>query len=468
MGNSARNQIFIPLVRMTVPVIIGMLITFIFQLADTFFIGKLGVDKLAAMSFTYPVYILFIGLFMGMSSGVSSTVAKSLGEKNITKAKSLAAVSLTFFSLSGLLLGLLGLWFLKPIFLSLGAQGNLLSYLQDYMGILFPGFFLLVGTLIMNSILMAKGIIIRTTLIMGIGGIVNIILDYLLIFGFGDFAPMGIAGAAIATVLSWMVTFAFMAVMTAHEKMISFNSFNSLKAVRNRLGDVLKIGIPAVAAQILNPISVSVLTRLIAVSGASAIASYGIVTKVESLGLTLVLALSVILTPFTARLYGAGESEDIDRVVAYSGRITVYWSLALYLILILWGKDIISIFSVDLEIMARSRLYFNIVGLSLPFFGLSHVTTSIFNGAQMPGLSLKLTMVKSVLLTIPLALLGSLIGIHGIFWGITIANILGAVYAKKLLDKWQRERGSDLSSYNPLMDYIGDIKRVFATFRRGR
>ncbi len=464
--NKNYSKVFWPLVYMTIPVIIGMLITFIFQLADTYFIGKLGVDRLAAMSFTYPIYILFIGLFMGMSSGVSSTVAKALGEKNIVKAKSLAAISLTVFVIIGLFLGIIGFVLITPLFKLLGANNDIIGYLHEYMGIMFPGFFLLVGTLIGNSILMAKGIMIPTTLIMAIGGIINIFLDYFLIFGIGKITAMGISGAALATIISWLITFILMTILLIKEKMVSFKVFLNLNKTVSGLKEVFKIGMPSVVAQILNPVAISVITRFIAYSGDSAIASYGIVTKVESLGLTVILALSVILTPFIARLYGAKETYNIEKVIAYSGRITVYWSLLLYLTFILFGKNIIFNFTDNLDVITNSKIYFYIVGLSLPAFGLSHVTTSIFNGAQMPGLSLKLTMVKSLIFTIPLAILGSFIGLYGIFVGISLANIFGAVYSKILLNRWHKETGSYLSGYNPINDYLKDFRSLFLIIRR--
>ena len=142
MEKPGNHQVFRVIMTMTIPVILGMVITFLFQLADTYFVGMLGMEKLAAMSFTYPVYILFIGLFMGMASGVSSSVAKALGEGDQSKAGSLATVSVTVFILLGMGLGMLGLILLRPLFTSLGAEGQTLNYIQEYMGILFPGFFL--------------------------------------------------------------------------------------------------------------------------------------------------------------------------------------------------------------------------------------------------------------------------------------------------------------------------------------
>ncbi|MGL1891620.1 MAG: MATE family efflux transporter [Spirochaetaceae bacterium] len=461
-----KSRVFKPLILMTVPAIVGMLITFIFQLADTYFIGKLGVDKLAAMSFSYPIYILFIGLFMGMSSGVASTVAKALGEKKILKAKYLTGISVIIFLIIGLVLGIICLYTIDPLFRTLGAKGDTLIYLKEYMGILFPGFFLLVGTLIGNSALMAKGIMIRTTIIMGIGGVINIILDYLLIFGIGDITAMGIKGAAFATVFSWLVTFVLMTILLVREQMISLRVFSSLSRVKSRVIEIFRIGLPAVAAQILNPIAISVLTRVIALSGEGAIASYGIVTKIESLGLTVILALSVILTPFIGRLYGAKENEHIERVIAYSGRISVYWSTLLFITLILWGKNIVSGFTSDVSVIETSRLYFYIIGISLPAFGLTHITTSLFNGVQRPDLSLRLTLVKSLLLTIPLGIAGSFLGVYGVFAGISLGNIIGVLYARKLLTTWYIKNSSNLLNHNPAKDYIEDFRRLFNYIRR--
>jgi len=454
------------LIAMAAPASIGMLMTFLFQLVDTYFVGKLGSHELAAISFSFPVYILVIGLFMGIASGVSSTVGKALGEQQFEKAKSATTISIITFMLITIGLGYFGYHNITLLFSQLGAQGNMLVLISDYMQLLYLGMFLLVGGLIGNSALMAKGVMARSTLVMGIGGVVNLVLDYLLIFGMGPIPAMALQGAALATVISWFLIFILMTILAARENLISFSGLKSFKQAGLSLLEISRIAIPAVAAQVLNPVAIAVITRLVSQHGHEAVAAYGIAARLESLGLTGILALSVILTPFSAQNFGAGRQDRLDQVVAYSGRMTVYWGLLLFIVMLLSAEMLGAIFSDDAAVIRQVRYYFYIVGISFPAFGLALISTSIFNGVYQPFDSLKITLVKSLVLTIPLTLLGSIISLEGVWIGLAIANILGAVYAGRLINRWLAEKNSRLHGHNPLLDYWSDLKHLLSLFKR--
>ncbi len=449
------------LVSMTAPVIIGMLITFLFQLVDTYFVGKLGTVELASISFAYPVYLLIVSLFIGIASGVSATVAKALGEKNKQKAKDLSTISLIIFMLITLAIGVAGYFTISPVFSLLGAKENTLPLIAEYMQVLYLGMFALVGTLIGNSALMAKGIMVKTTIIMGFGGLINLVLDYILIFGMGFIPAMELEGAALATVISWFITLVIMTTYLAKEDLLSFSQLRSVKKVSYQLREIFSISSPAVVAQLMNPVAIAVVTRLTSTSGDHAVAAYGIASRVEMLGLTGVLALSVILTPFTAQNFGAKRQDRLDQAIAYSGRMTVYWGIALYVFILLFAKMIASLFTSDINTIIVARNYLYILGISFPGFGLALITTSFFNGVYQPGKSLKLTLIKSVGFTIPLAIVGSLFSLNGIWIGLAVANVLAAVYAGKVLNRWLAENNSDLPGRSPVFDYIDDFKTIW-------
>lgn len=448
------------LVAMAAPAAIGMLLTFLFQLVDTYFLGKLSGTALAAISFAYPVYILIVSLFMGVAAGVSSTVGKALGESRPDKAGLLTSTSLVIFMLFTMGLGAVGFVSTASVFSLLGATAESLPLVSEYMRILYLGMFALVGTLIGNAALMAKGIMIKPTVIIGIGGLLNLILDYVLIFGIGPIPAMEVKGAALATVISWGISLVIMLVVLFREGLLSPPRAEWTGRVLEGLREIWVISTPAVAAQILNPIAIAVITRLVATSGDNAVAAYGIATRVESLGLTGMLSLSVILTPLVAQNFGAERKGRLDEIIAYSGRMTVYWGIALYVLISFFAESIGSVFTDNVEIIRHTRNYLYIVGISFAGFGLALITTSFFNGVYEPRLSLKLTLVKTLAFTIPLALVGGLVSLTGIWIGLAVANLAGAVYANILLEKWLVKNGSVLVGHNPLVDYLDDARAL--------
>lgn len=449
------------IIKMTAPAAVGILMTFMFQLVDTYFIGKLGTTELAAASFAYPIYFLVVSLFMGLSAGVSSTIGKALGEQNFKKAKMLTTVSQIVFILLTVIIGAVGYYTITPVFSALGASSEMIALVAQYMEVIYIGMFFLVGTLIGNASLMAKGVMVQSTVIMGIGGLVNLILDYILIFGMGDIPAMGLQGAGLATVLSWVVTLVLMNLLLVKEKLVSF-SFGSFAYVKAGLGEVFTVGGPAVAAQVLNPIAIAVITRVVSGYGDTAVAAFGIASRIESLGLTGVMSLSVVMTPMVAQNFGAKIQSRLDEIVMYSGKITVYWSVVLYTVLLLFTGAISSIFTDQVEVVDHIQYYFYIIGATFPFFGLTLITTSFFNGVYRPQDSLKLTLVKSLGLTIPLVIIGSFVSLSGVWAGIALANIVGMIYSNKLLTKWLKENNSALLKKAAIKDYINDGKYLLS------
>ncbi|MCL9776823.1 MATE family efflux transporter [Vibrio methylphosphonaticus] len=448
------------LISMAAPAAFGMLMTFTFQLIDTYFVGMLGTDQLAAMSFSYPVYILVVSLFMGSAVGVSSTVAKALGEGDVEKARRLTSVSLLVFMLLTVILTLVGLLTSDYLFKALGAREALLPTVKQYMIPLFIGMAALVGGLIGNAALMAKGVLIRSTIVMAIGGVVNVIFDYWLIFGIGPFPAMGLEGAAIATVISWLTILIAMTALLVKESLITSNVIITLKQTIEELTSIFHVALPAIAAQLLNPIAIAVITRSVAQYGDDAIAAFGIATRIESLVLVGILSLSVVMTPFIAQNYGAKRWLRLDSAVAHSGRLTVYWGMLAFIVVAFFSESIIGLFTSSQAIVELGSTYLWVVGASFPLFGLSLVTTSFLNGVQVPRLSLKLTLVKSLLLTIPLAVIGSTWALNGIWLGVSLANLLGAIYAYQVLNQWIQSNRAGRSKQSIMDDYKADLEAI--------
>ncbi|USD42732.1 MATE family efflux transporter [Vibrio sp. SCSIO 43135] len=447
------------LLSMAAPAAFGMLMTFLFQLVDSYFVGKLGTQPLAAISFAYPVYILVVGLFMGIAAGVSATVGKALGENNKRKAQSLGTISIVLFALFTLLLGGLGYSTIDVTFSLLGADAQTAALVGEYMGPLYLGMALLVIGLIANAALMAKGVMVKTTIIMAIGGVTNVVFDYFLIFGFGIFPELGLQGAAIATLISWAVIAVLMLVLLFEQDILSFQAVHDVKA---QVEEILRISTPAIAAQILGPIAIAFVTRMVSSHGESAIAAFGIATRLESLLLTGILSLSVIVTPLVAQNFGARATHRLDAIVAYSGRMTVYWGLATFGLIALFSREIMGLFTHEPQVVEHGALYFYVVGITFPAYGLVLLTSAFLNGVQQASSSLKLTLVKSLMLTIPLVFIGAQLDIEFIWGGIAIANVLGMMYAKKLLDSWVKQSESQLDQQSPIEDYWSDLKGLFS------
>ena len=217
--------------KMTIPMIFGMVTLMMFNIVDTFFISMLGTEPLAAVSFTFPVTFTVISLAIGLGIGTSAVIAKALGSNKIEEARFDASVSLIVALLLVILLSFVGYLLIDPIFTLLGAGQLVLPLIHDYMNIWFIGSVFLITPMIGNSVLRASGDTKTPSIVMGGAGLINAILDPILIFGWGPVPALGIQGAAIASVIAWGVAvIIILYVLGVKKRLLSLKAGNQTAA----------------------------------------------------------------------------------------------------------------------------------------------------------------------------------------------------------------------------------------------
>jgi len=190
------------LLRLAVPMTVGILAVFGFNLADTLFVSRLGTDQLAAISFTFPVVMVLMGVSFALSTGTASVVSRAIGSGNEVLVKRLASDSLSLSFLTVLVVAIAGMLTIDPLFTALGAGPDLLPLIRDYMLIWYPGVAVLVIPIVANASIQAGGDTRFPAAMMVVDMLMNVILDPILIFGWFGLPRLELQGAAIATVIS--------------------------------------------------------------------------------------------------------------------------------------------------------------------------------------------------------------------------------------------------------------------------
>lgn len=258
------------LFKMAAPISIGMMSTFLFQIVDTYFVGQLGALPLAALAFSASVYLIFVSAFIGLSVGASSLVAKAGGAGDRAQMARVGTLAvLLAFTLSGLL-AYLAHQMIVPMFTLLGADAATLPLIHDYMATLYLGFPFLMAGIVGSGAVRASGVFIRTEVVFAIAGVINLVFDYLLIFGIGPFPEMGLAGAALATVLSFAFIFVGVLVIMAREGLLGRLPLSGLGATSRGLA---QIALPTVGMQLLVPATGMFVTWLLAGFGPETVAA---------------------------------------------------------------------------------------------------------------------------------------------------------------------------------------------------
>lgn len=410
--------------EMTIPMIYGMILLMTFNLVDTFFVGLLGTQPLAAISFTFPITFTVISLSIGLGIGTSAVVARSIGKGNSEEAKCAGTAALYITALIVGLLAYVGYIFTDEIFLLLGASESILPLIHDYMDIWFLGCVGLMGPMIGNAILRASGDTKTPSVIMGAAGLINAILDPIFIFGFGPVPAMGIKGAAIATLISWLFGVIYVIYILAVQRKLIHSHFIGFKNLIKSSRGILEIGLPAAGANMLTPIAAAVLTAIAAGFGESAVAAFGVGSRIESIACLVVLAMSMTLPPFISQNFGAGLMHRVEDSYKTSVKFVMGWQVLIYAVLVILAPYIAEAFSKEESVAELIKLFIYILPLGYGLQGIIILTNSSLNALHKPMVALVLSIIRLFICYVPLAYLGSIyFGIEGFFVGGVIGNL---------------------------------------------
>lgn len=432
------GQVSFHLLRLSLPMVWGILSVLAFSLADTYFVAQLGTMELAAMSFTFPVVTVLGSVAMGLGTGAASVIARGIGEGDLQKVQRLTTDSLLLAFAIVAVLAALGLATIDPLFAALGAGSDLLPLIQDYMSIWYLGMVFLVIPLVGNSAIRASGNMAVPSLIMTLAAVANILVDPLLIFGWGPFPALGLKGAALASLMSRASTLvASLAFLHFRERLLLF-AIPSLRALMRSWRSLLSIGAPAAVTNLISPLSVAFVTSLVARHGAEAVAGFGIASRLEALVLIAPLALSASIGPFVGQNWGAQQYGRIRRALQLSFWFCIGWGGLVAVLLGTAAPEIIAWFDRDPGVVASATLYLTLVPISYGALGIVLTASSAFNASGRPLSALGMSLSRLLILYLPLAYLGSqLFGVSGIFGAACLSNGLVGLGTWLLHSHWK-------------------------------
>lgn len=435
------------IVSLAIPMGFGLVTIFLFNIVDTFYVGQLGAKPLAAMGFTFPVTYIVMSVAMGFSVGASSVISRAIGEGQQDRVRRLTTDVVGLSVVIVTLFAMIGLMSLRRIFSLMGADDETLVLISDYMIPWFLGVGLLGIPIVSNGAIRATGDTKSPAIIMAIAGLMNIVLDPFLIFGIGPFPRLELRGAALASVLSWSLTFAATIwILGKREKMIGLPLFAAKQSLES-WKQILRISLPASGTNILEPLSMAVLTRMVVQYGEEAVAAFGVGSRIESLALIGVVALSIATSPFVGQNYGARNYGRIRVALRFGLRFSLGWGIAVFVILFSLAEVISPIFNDDPEVIEAAVLFLMILPISYGFLGMSWLVNSAFNALNKPLHASFVILLHLFAFVLPLAYLGSrLIGLMGVFAGTALGHVLIGISAYPMAHRLLTRLESELQT----------------------
>lgn len=439
-----KGPIWLGLGRLAAPMIFGIVAVISVSLVDTYFVGQLGAAELTALSFTFPVTMTVSSLAIGLGAGASSVVSRATGGGDTDAARGLATDSLFLAFILVMIVALIGYLSVVPLFRLLGAEDEILALVVSYMRIWFLAIPFLVVPIVANAIVRAVGDAFWPSVVMIGSALINIAITPVFIFGWGWVPAFGIEGAAIGTLIAWLVTVVGAFVLVGLRERMLRLSLPDRATLLKSWSEVLGVGLPASFGNAVNPLGIAVVTAILARLSTDAVAGFGVATRVESFAVIPMLALSSAIGPFAGQNWGGGKPARVRSALKLSYGICAIWSVVLAVMFWFVAAPIIGLFSDDQPVVAAAARYLTIVPLSLWGYGVVIVTAGAFNAIGKSQIGLGLYLVRTAALYVPLSFAASLFArSDAVFFAIAAANAAAGLCVAAFALRWLKNNGPE-------------------------
>ena len=420
-GGFTRGPVGKHLVRLGSFMAMGTVTMNIAQLAEAIYLGIVGTEALAAMGFAFPITITLFAFAGGISSGASSVIARAMGSGDNERVKLLVTHAQIMALVIGGILGMLAAIFADAIVSSLGAEGLVLEMTTAYLRVYMLGVPFFVLSMVGSTLLRATGSAASPGIIMTTGSVIQILLGPVLIFGWFGIPEMGIAGAAWAYVISRLWSIALYSILLYRSRMMQL----SLTGIFKSWAAILHVGGPAVMSGLVMPASMLIITRLLAGHGHEVVAGYNVATRVETMAHMILWSASSSVEPFIGQNWGAGRIDRVKRALFLTNWFSLGWGLLTFVTMMLIGDLVVTLIDDNQVVREVAQAFFLIIPLSIGFMGIMQIASSSFNARGLPMPALVISIVRTVIVYIPLAIIANTYwGYVGIFVATAVTSVL--------------------------------------------
>ena len=416
------------LISMSLPIMISMLVQALYNIVDSIFVAQLSEDALTAVSMAFPIQNLMIAIAVGTGAGINALLSRALGGKNFKRANDLASNAVFLGLFSYIIFLIFGILFSRAYFIFQIDDAQIIEYGTTYLSIICIASIGVFTQIVFERLLQSTGKTFYTMITQGIGAIINIILDPILIFGYLGMPRMGTAGAAIATIIGQIVAAILAIIFNSRiNKEIKVN----VKGFRPNfeiIREIYSIGIPSIMMISITSITTYGVNNILKNFSSTAIAVFGAYFKLQSFAFMPVFGLNNGMIPIIAYNYGAKNKERITETI----RLSIIYALVIMftgLILIqIFPKEILSFFNASEDMLSIGVPALRIISLSYIFAGVSVVSGSVYQAFGNGMLSLTTAVSRQLVVLLPAAYGLSLFGKVNLIWySFPIAEIMSFI-----------------------------------------
>ena len=436
--------------KLAIPVMISMLLTASYNIIDGIWITGLGEAAIAGIGFVTPIFMILNGVSVGLGSGATSSISRFVGAHDKSRASDSAAHSIIILFIASIILTLIFLVIQEPLLRIYGASGTALEEALSYSTPLFLG---LIGIMFANGasgILRGEGDMKRAMYAVVVSVILNAILDPIFIYTFG----LGAAGAAIATVLSSLIS----AIVILYRLLVKKDTYVDINLRKFKFNskiskNILKVGIPASLDMFIMSIAVALyLIFITIISGDYGVAAYTSGQRIYLFAIMPLTAIGTAVVAVCGSAFGAENGDYLSRAHKYGAKFGILFGLAVTIIVVIFATPIASIFAYTPEtthLVSGISLFLQFAFLSIPFTGAGMASSFLYQGIGRGVTSLFFTIFREVICTVILTYLFGIVfgwGLIGIWIGLavgrSIASIVNYIYGRHTIKQIRTKLGT--------------------------
>ena len=420
------------LLSMSLPLMISMIIQALYNIIDSIFVAQLSQDALTGVTVAFPMQNLMIAVGSGTGVGISAFLSKSLGEGKRELASKVAKTGLLLAGFSWVVFTLIGVFLVNPFIASQTSSQTVIDYGSEYLflcSVLSFGLFFQMTT---ERLLQSTGKTIYTMITQTTGAVINIILDPIMIFGYFGCPAMGIAGAAVATVIGQTVAAVLGIIFNLKiNKELEF-SFKGFKPDFGIIRRIYAVGVPSIVMMAISSVMTFAMNKLLDSFSTVATNVFGIYFKLQSFAVMPVVGLNNGMVPIISYNYGAHRKDRIMKTIRYSIIFALSITIACMLVFQFFPEQLLMMFAAEgeshTELLEMGIPALRIISLNFIFAGFCIVSGSVFQALGNGVLSLVVSVARQLVVLVPAAyILAHFGGINAVWWSFPLAECMSVI-----------------------------------------
>ncbi len=416
------------LINMSVPIMISMLIQALYNVVDSWFVSMVSTDAFAAVTLAFPIQMLIISVSVGTGVGINSLISRRLGEHKFSEADAAAENGIFVCVLSGIAFALFGAFFSEKFIAAFTNSPDVIKMGADYLRICTIFSFGVFVQLAMERIMQATGNSFYNMIVQGTGAIINIVLDPIFIFGLFGMPKLGVAGAAIATVIGQIAAMLFgLYVNIKKNDKININ-MRHFRPSGKAIKDIYIVGIPAIIMQSITSLLTIGLNKILMMFSQSAVSVYGAYFKLQNFIFMPVFGLTNGMIPIVGYNFGARKRKRIVKTIKLGVIVSVAIMFAGTILFQIMPENLLLIFNADSEMLEIGTPALRIISTSFMFAGVSIVFSAVFQAMGKAVYSLLISITRQLLVILPVAyIMSKLFGLSFVWTAFPIAEFIALI-----------------------------------------